>query len=257
MTIGLGGGGEAGGVAGDGALDHPAPERRAGRDRGRRSLTASEAAALIGVSVASIRHWADQGRLPSHRTEGGHRRFEVDELRVWLSQHGAPAPQSRTLLRPPRELIPCPELARELNSRTEAIVERVLAGFHPDVPTPLPVSSPAALRRLAIRLVRAVAAALESGRPAVSAGRIELAGYRGGLQGASGAGVMIDHNRVSAAILGEAEDAVREGRVDEPLALACLHSVIDSAQLSVLRGFEQARGERSVRTGASRPPAAT
>ncbi|MGB0614133.1 MAG: MerR family DNA-binding transcriptional regulator, partial [Miltoncostaeaceae bacterium] len=41
---------------------------------GRRSLTTSEAAALLGVSVPTVRAWSDAGRLPVHRTPGGHRR---------------------------------------------------------------------------------------------------------------------------------------------------------------------------------------
>ncbi|MGH2751337.1 MAG: TOBE domain-containing protein [Actinomycetota bacterium] len=32
-----------------------------------------QAAALLGVSVDTVRRWADSGRLPSRRTEGGHR----------------------------------------------------------------------------------------------------------------------------------------------------------------------------------------
>ena len=68
---------------------------RAEGDRGPRTLTASEAAALIGVSVATIRGWADQGRLPSHRTVGNHRRFELDELRAWLADRGRGAPRGR------------------------------------------------------------------------------------------------------------------------------------------------------------------
>lgn len=221
-----------------------APPARGGRDRGPRTLTASEAAALIGVSVATIRGWADRGLLPSHRTVGGHRRFELDELREWLSHRGAPAPEGRRLRRSARELPPCPRLARELNLRTEAIVERVLRGFDPSVPTPLATSTPAALRRVAVRFLRVVASALESGRPAASFGRIEVAGLRGGLQGGPGASVLIEHMRVATAILAEAEAVVAEGATDEEHALATLHSVIDFAQVSVLRGFEQARAER-------------
>ena len=53
-------------------------------DPGRRSLTTGEAAAMIGVSIPTIRLWADSGRVPCHRTAGGHRRFEVEEIRDWL-----------------------------------------------------------------------------------------------------------------------------------------------------------------------------
>ncbi|HWH13173.1 MAG TPA: helix-turn-helix domain-containing protein, partial [Miltoncostaeaceae bacterium] len=72
---------------------------RPGRDLPR-TLTASEAAALIGVSVATVRGWADSGLLPSHRTVGGHRRFELGQLRDWLAARGAPVAER---LRPPRE----------------------------------------------------------------------------------------------------------------------------------------------------------
>src|SRR5947209_20567617 len=40
-----------------------------------------EAAALTGLSVSTLRRWADEGRLPSYRTQGGHRRFRVEDLR--------------------------------------------------------------------------------------------------------------------------------------------------------------------------------
>jgi excisionase family DNA binding protein len=218
---------------------------RADRDRGRRSLTASEAAALIGVSVATIRGWADQGRLPSHRTVGGHRRFELDELRLWLENRGAPAPESRRLRPTPQEIPACPQLARELNARTEAIIERVLAGYDPDVPTPLPPPSAPSMRRLALRFVRVVASGLESGRPGATAGRAELAGLRGGLQGPSGARVLVEHTRVAAAVLLEAEAARGEGVEMEELALPALHAVVDHAQAAVARGFEHAHSLRS------------
>ena len=218
---------------------------RADRDRGPRSLTASEAAALIGVSVATVRGWADSGRLPSHRTVGGHRRFAVDELRSWLEERGAPAPEARRLRRMPQEVPPCPLLARELNARTEAIIERVLEGYDDDVPTPLPAPTVPAMRRLATRFLRILTAGLESGRPGAAAGRAELAGVRGGMQGAAGASVLVEHTRVAAAVLAEA-DAVRRAGVEiEPLAIPALAAVIDHAQAAVAQGYEQAHGLRA------------
>lgn len=218
---------------------------RAGSDKGPRTLTASEAAALIGVSVATIRGWADSGRLPSHRTVGGHRRFEVEELRAWLARRGAPPPEPRRLRRPPQEVPACPLLARELNSRVEEIVERVLAGYDTEVATPLPPPSGPAIRRLTVRFVRVIAAGLESGRPGAAAGRIELAGLRGGMEGAGGGRVIVEHTRVAAAVLMEADAARGRGVAMEPLALPALHAVIDHAQAAVARGFAQARAPRT------------
>jgi excisionase family DNA binding protein len=206
-------------------------------------LTASEAAALIGVSVATVRGWADQGRLPSHRTVGGHRRFELDELREWLTDRGAPAPGPGRLRRPPQDVTPAPLLARELNLRTEAVVERVLDGYDPEVATPLPAPSAPAMRRLAVRFLRILTAGLESGRPGVSMGRAELAGLRGGLQGAAGLGMLAEHTRVAIAVAMEADQARRQGVAMEPGAIASLYAVIDHAQAAVARGFDQARGE--------------
>ena len=226
------------GVASDEARWPTTRYRR--QDRGGRTLTASEAAALIGVSVATVRGWADQGRLPSHRTVGGHRRFDMSELRAWLAERGAPTFEPERLRHIPQDVPACPQLARELNARTESIVERALAGYDESVPTALPAPSPAALRRSAIRFVRVVAAALEAGRAATSAGRAELAGFRGGMQGDAGASVVVEHTRLALAVMQEAEEAVRAGDVTEPLALETLHAVIDVVQLSVVRGFEQA-----------------
>ena len=214
---------------------------RTGGDRGPRSLTASEAAALIGVSVATIRGWADQGRLPSHRTVGNHRRFELDELRVWLAERGAAAPEAGRLRLAPRDIPPCPLLARELNARTEAIVERVLAGYDAAVPTPLGAPSAPAMRRLTVRLLRILAGGLESGRPAGQAGRAELAGLRGGLQGPSGARILLEHTRIAVAVVMEAEHARLEGVAMEESALPALLAVVDHAQAAVARGFEQAQ----------------
>lgn len=210
------------------------------QDRGGRTLTASEAAALIGVSVATVRGWADQGRLPSHRTVGGHRRFEMSELREWLAQRGAPNLERARLRHIPQDIPACPELARELNLRTEAVIERVLAGYEDEVPTPIPPPSAPALRRATTRFVRVVASALEAGRAATSAGRAELVGFRGGMQGEDGASAIAEHTRLACAVLEEAGDAIRGGIVNEPLALAALHAVIDTMQLAVARGYAEA-----------------
>lgn len=52
----------------------------------------SEAAAIAGVSSSTLRRWADEGRVPSFRTAGGHRRFRVNDVRPTVSPaRAAPA----------------------------------------------------------------------------------------------------------------------------------------------------------------------
>lgn len=45
------------------------------------------AAELLGVHPATVRTWADKGELPSRRTAGGHRRFNVSELMRQAENH--------------------------------------------------------------------------------------------------------------------------------------------------------------------------
>ena len=42
------------------------------------------AAKLLGVHPSTVRNWADQGVLPVHRTQGGHRRFLKKEIELWV-----------------------------------------------------------------------------------------------------------------------------------------------------------------------------
>ncbi len=54
------------------------------QDGGGPAVGLSEAAAIAGVSVSTLRRWADEGRLPSFRTPGGHRRFRVADVQAAL-----------------------------------------------------------------------------------------------------------------------------------------------------------------------------
>lgn len=46
-------------------------------------LTLSQVAKMLGVHPSTVRKWSDKGHLPSHRTQGGHRRFRRQELDLW------------------------------------------------------------------------------------------------------------------------------------------------------------------------------
>jgi excisionase family DNA binding protein len=43
-------------------------------------FTSSQAARYVGVSLATIRRWADAGHLSCYRTPGGQRRFSREQL---------------------------------------------------------------------------------------------------------------------------------------------------------------------------------
>ena len=51
-------------------------------------MTLSEVALQLGVHPSTVRNWADQNRLPVHRTQGGHRRFKRNEMDLWISSVG-------------------------------------------------------------------------------------------------------------------------------------------------------------------------
>jgi len=52
-------------------------------------MSLSEAANLLGIHPSTVRNWSDQGTLPVHRTQGGHRRYRRSEIDLWLqSQRG-------------------------------------------------------------------------------------------------------------------------------------------------------------------------
>jgi len=46
-------------------------------------LSLSEVAGKLGVHPSTVRSWSDQGHLPAHRTQGGHR-SDVD---LWIQTH--------------------------------------------------------------------------------------------------------------------------------------------------------------------------
>ncbi|MDH3943480.1 MAG: helix-turn-helix domain-containing protein [Anaerolineae bacterium] len=61
-------------------------------------LSLSEAAEVLGVHPSTVRNWADQGKLPVHRTQGGHRRFLQSELELWNQSQRANRPDEATVV---------------------------------------------------------------------------------------------------------------------------------------------------------------
>ncbi len=49
-------------------------------------LSLRETAELLGVHPSTIRNWSNQGALPVHRTQGGHRRYRRDEIELWMQE---------------------------------------------------------------------------------------------------------------------------------------------------------------------------
>jgi excisionase family DNA binding protein len=53
-----------------------------------RLLTPVEVAALFRVDPKTVTRWAQQGKLHSIRTLGGHRRYSETEIQAFLDQAG-------------------------------------------------------------------------------------------------------------------------------------------------------------------------
>jgi excisionase family DNA binding protein len=52
-------------------------------------LSLSAAAKVLGVHPSTVRLWSDKGVLPTHKTQGGHRRYKHNEISLWAQAHQA------------------------------------------------------------------------------------------------------------------------------------------------------------------------
>ena len=50
----------------------------------RLGLSTSQAARELGVSLGTVRRWADMGYLRAYRTPGGQRRFSADQIESFV-----------------------------------------------------------------------------------------------------------------------------------------------------------------------------
>jgi excisionase family DNA binding protein len=68
---------------------HPAPVEGRAEDPGQdQQITLQAAAATLAISPSRLRRWADEGRIPSVRTAGGHRRFSLEAVRRLAAESG-------------------------------------------------------------------------------------------------------------------------------------------------------------------------
>ena len=109
----------------------PAPAggaRGAGAAAAGATLSLGQAAQALGISTTTVRRWADDGRLGTTRTAGGHRRFAAAEVRRLLAERGRPvvAPADP----PPRSL---PGLAGLLEEHASAVAELSWRGLYGDL----------------------------------------------------------------------------------------------------------------------------
>lgn len=56
----------------------------------RDTFTTAQAARLLGVSVATVVNWIDDGRLRAHKTPGGHRRIAREDLVAFAHHYEMP-----------------------------------------------------------------------------------------------------------------------------------------------------------------------
>ncbi len=89
------------------------------------TLSLGQAAQALGISTTTARRWADDGRLRSTRTAGGHRRFAVTEVRRLLSERGRPAIAPTE---PPRRALPA--LAALVEGHGSALAELSWRGLY-------------------------------------------------------------------------------------------------------------------------------
>jgi excisionase family DNA binding protein len=58
------------------------------RGRTQLAFSSSQAATYLGVSLATVRRWSNDGYLRGYRTPGGQRRFSREQLDGFLSSLG-------------------------------------------------------------------------------------------------------------------------------------------------------------------------
>lgn len=78
-----------------------------------RALATREVASALGLRPATVQRYAREGRIPFDETPGGHRRFDLDEVRDALGMFSGPAPadEDRSQIRERLRWTPAQRLA--------------------------------------------------------------------------------------------------------------------------------------------------
>ena len=69
-------------------------------------LSLTEASRILGVSGATLRRWADDGRVPVFTTPGGHRRFSRRSCTACSRRRGASRPTLAHMGASPERIAP-------------------------------------------------------------------------------------------------------------------------------------------------------
>jgi excisionase family DNA binding protein len=90
----------------------PAPDEQPAMVPEDKQITLQAAAATLAISPSRLRRWADEGRISSVRTAGGHRRFSLSAVRRLAAENGV-----RPAVRPVEPpATPLPILAENLRA---------------------------------------------------------------------------------------------------------------------------------------------
>jgi excisionase family DNA binding protein len=108
----------------------PAPEERPSVLPEDRQITLQAAATTLAISPSRLRRWADEGRIPSVRTAGGHRRFSLAAVRRLAAESGV-RPAVRPV-EPPAE--PLPVLAETVRAHGRQLAAAAAAAIYREGP---------------------------------------------------------------------------------------------------------------------------
>lgn len=93
----------------------------AGREPAQPTMKLREAADALSVSSATLRRWADSGRIEFERTAGGHRRFRAEDVKRLRAERPTVSSGEVRKIAPPAE--PLAPLARLLDQRGRELHE--------------------------------------------------------------------------------------------------------------------------------------